>query len=93
MKNKPEFTLPAYQWWIIIALVAGFYLLLLSGCQVCADCQCRTYSTQPGADPVTSEFEVCGRDDIRDTRGVSKQTVTVGGKTYTSTTDCDCRYK
>lgn len=67
--------------------------LLCSGCQVCADCQCQTYSTQPGADPVTSEFEVCGRDDIRDTRGVSKQTVTVGGKTYTSTTDCDCRYK
>lgn len=92
-KNKQWIDSP-YFFDMLVALMALILIVtMLSGCSVCADCQCRTYSTQPNVDPISSEFEVCGREDIRDTRGVKTQKITVGNKTYTVTTDCSCQYQ
>lgn len=77
----------------LLLMACALFSLLLSGCSVCADCQCRTYTTQPNVDPVYSEFDVCGREDIKETRGVKTQKIKVGNKTYTVTTDCECQYQ
>lgn len=63
-----------------------------TSCRVCADCECKTYTTQPGVSAVETVTEVCGNSEIKDKRGVHTTKVTVNGQTYTITEDCTCRY-
>lgn len=86
-KPNCEFTLPAYQWWIIIALVAAFYVCLFTGCEICEECTTTTYQVGGIQDPYTSTREVCGRDEIKN----AKKEVTTdygSGVIVKSTTKC-----